>query len=188
MSGRDTPSAPVPDEDPTGLPDEDPTGLQSFAVLLRRMNGEFNRIAQEFAQAHGLHLTDVQALIAILDADADADAADEPMTPGRLRRQLNLTSGAVTACIDRLEKTGHIRRVRAVDDRRVVHLHYEEAAKRLARDYFRPLARGTENARGRFSREELAVVVRFLSEVNGELALLRHESPEGGGHGGATGT
>ncbi|MEV5978443.1 MarR family winged helix-turn-helix transcriptional regulator [Streptomyces sp. NPDC052114] len=176
MSGRDTPSAP--------LPDEDPIGLQSFAVLLRRMNGEFNRIAQEFAQAQGLHLTDVQALIAILDADADApsdpDAADEPMTPGRLRRQLNLTSGAVTACLDRLEKAGHIRRVRAVDDRRVVHLHYEEAAKRLARDYFRPLARSTDTARGRFSREELTVVVRFLAEVNGELALLRHERPDGG--------
>ncbi|MER7709186.1 MarR family transcriptional regulator, partial [Streptomyces werraensis] len=32
---------------------ECPTGLQSFAVQLRRMTGEFNRIVQEFAQAHG---------------------------------------------------------------------------------------------------------------------------------------
>ncbi|MFC8920646.1 MarR family transcriptional regulator [Streptomyces sp. NPDC047821] len=156
------------------LPGDDPTGLQSFAVLLRRMNAEFNRIAQEFAHAQGLHLTDVQALIAILDADADDE--DEPMTPGRLRRQLNLTSGAVTACVDRLEKAGHIRRVRAVDDRRVVHLHYAEAAKGIARDYFRPLARGTDAARGRFTPEELAVVVRFLTEMNRELALLRRDA------------
>ncbi|MEW2636282.1 MarR family winged helix-turn-helix transcriptional regulator [Streptomyces sp. NPDC048389] len=133
------------------------------------MNGEFNRIAQEFAQAQGLHLTDVQALIAILDADPD----DGAMTPGQLRKQLNLTSGAVTACIDRLEKAGHVRRVRAVDDRRVVHLHYAEAARGIAKDYFQPLARSTDAARGRFSPEELAVVVRFLTEMNRELVLLR---------------
>ncbi|GGN44809.1 hypothetical protein GCM10012285_27770 [Streptomyces kronopolitis] len=108
------------------LPSEDPAGLQAFAVLLRRMNGEFNRIAQEFARAQGLHLTDVQALIAVLDDNRGKDAG--PMTPGRLRKQLNLTSGAMTTCLDRLEKVGHIRRVRAADDRRVVHLHYAEAA------------------------------------------------------------
>ncbi|MDI3417633.1 MarR family winged helix-turn-helix transcriptional regulator [Streptomyces luteolus] len=135
------------------------------------MNGEFNRIAQEFAHAQGLHLTDVQALIAILDAREDGTA--DPMTPGRLRKQLNLTSGAVTACLDRLEKAGHIHRVRAADDRRVVHLHYAEAAKGVARDYFRPLAHGTEAARGRFTVEELEVVARFLAEMNRELELLR---------------
>ncbi|MCF2436360.1 MarR family transcriptional regulator [Streptomyces thinghirensis] len=34
------------------------------------------------------------------------------MTPGRLREHLGLTSGAVTACVDRLERAGHVRRVR----------------------------------------------------------------------------
>ena len=168
MSGSGAPMA--------SLPADDPTGLQAFAVLLRRMNSEFNRIAQEFAQAQGLHLTDMQALIAILDADSGPEAGGEPMTPGRLRGQLNLTSGAVTACLDRLERAGHIRRVRDAGDRRVVHLHYAEAARGLARDYFRPLARSTDAARGRFSPEELEVVVRFLAEMNAELVLLRRGS------------
>ncbi|MDL2076244.1 MarR family winged helix-turn-helix transcriptional regulator [Streptomyces sp. GXMU-J15] len=154
------------------LPGEDPTGLQSFAVLLRRMNGEFNRIAQEFAQAQGLHPTDVQALVVVLDADP----AEGPMTPSRLRKELNLTSGAMTACIDRLERSGHLRRERALDDRRVVHLHYAEAGRSLARDYFGPLARSTDTARGRFTPDELGVVVRFLSEMNRELELLRRST------------
>ncbi|MFB8249554.1 MarR family winged helix-turn-helix transcriptional regulator [Streptomyces sp. NPDC055952] len=166
-----------PGEPTPSLPADDPIGLQSFAVLLRRMNSEFNRIAQEFAQAQGLHLTDMQALIAILDADADPVAGGEPMTPGRLRKQLNLTSGAVTACLDRLERAGHVRRVRDGGDRRVVHLHYADAARSLARDYFLPLARGTESALSRFSPGELAVVVRFLGEMNAELAALRR-APE----------
>ncbi|MFD7701333.1 MarR family transcriptional regulator [Streptomyces caelestis] len=168
MSGSGTPS-PLPQAD-------DPTGLQSFAVQLRRMNSEFNRIAQEFAHAQGLHPTDMQALIAILDADADADAPDGPMTPGRLRKQLNLTSGAVTACLDRLERAGHIRRVRAADDRRVVHLEYAAQARSLAREYFRPLAHSTDTARGRFTPEELTVIVRFLREMNRELVLLRQQA------------
>lgn len=116
-----------------------PTDLHAFAVRLRRMNGEINRLVHGFAADHGLHATDVQALAAILDAD-------EPMTPKRLREHLGLTSGAVTACVDRLERAGHIRRVRESADRRVVHLYYAADARSAARTYFRPLAEATEAA------------------------------------------
>ncbi|WP_185911092.1 MarR family winged helix-turn-helix transcriptional regulator [Streptomyces sp. WAC07149] len=160
------------DTPPPVLPCDDPIGLQSFAVLLRRMNAEFNRIAQEFAHAQGLHPTDVQALVAVLDADHDEDGGG-PMTPGRLGSQLNLTSGAVTACLDRLEKAGHVRRVRAAGDRRVVHVHYAQAGREAAREYFRPLADATDAARKRFTSDELHTVVRFLSEMNRGLIQVR---------------
>ncbi|WP_330350764.1 MarR family winged helix-turn-helix transcriptional regulator [Streptomyces sp. NBC_00582] len=138
------------------------TDLHAFAVALRRMNGEINRLVHVFAGDHGLHATDVQALGAILDSD-------EPMTPKRLREHLGLTSGAVTACVDRLERAGHIRRVRESADRRVVHLYYAADARAAARTYFRPLAEATDAARSRFTDDELAVVVRFLSAMNEEL-------------------
>lgn len=159
------------DTPPPVLPCDDPIGLQSFAVLLRAMNAEFNRIAQEFAHAQGLHPTDVQALIAVLDADRDQEGG--PMTPGRLGARMNLTSGAVTACLDRLERTGHIRRVRDSGDRRVVHIHYAQAGREAAREFFRPLARSTDAARALFKADELHVVVRFLSEMNDQLARER---------------
>ncbi len=139
-----------------------PTDLHAFAVALRRMNGEINRLVHAFAGDHGLHATDVQALAAILDAEA-------PMTPKRLREHLGLTSGAVTACVDRLERAGHVRRVRESADRRVVHLYYAADARGAARTYFRPLATATEAARSRFTAEELAVVLRFLAAMNEEL-------------------
>ncbi|MEU0060957.1 MarR family winged helix-turn-helix transcriptional regulator [Streptomyces sp. NPDC006334] len=140
-----------------------PTDLQAFAVRLRRMNGEINRLVHGFAGDHGLHATDVQALAAILDSE-------EPMTPKRLREHLGLTSGAVTACVDRLERAGHIRRVRESADRRVVHLHYAADARSAARTYFRPLAQATEAARTRFTEDELSVVLRFLTAMSEELA------------------
>ncbi|MET8341068.1 MarR family transcriptional regulator, partial [Streptosporangium canum] len=110
--------------------------------------------------------TDVQALVKIFDAPL-------PITPSRLREELNLTSGAVIACLDRLERAGHIRRVRDAHDRRVVHLHYLDAAKEFAAAFFRPLGRSTDNALRRFSPEELRTVAAFLDAVNEELDALR---------------
>lgn len=144
----------------------DLAGLQAYAVQLRRMNGEINRLVHGFATRQGLHATDVQALAAILDSDT-------PLTPGRLREHLGLTSGAVTACLDRLESAGHIRRSRDSTDRRVVHLHYEPSARSAARTHFLPLAEATANTRSRFDAEELALVLRFLTDLNSELGQVR---------------
>ncbi|WP_369216136.1 MarR family winged helix-turn-helix transcriptional regulator [Streptomyces flavofungini] len=159
----------APTDDPAH-PSGTTTDLQSFAVQLRRMNGELNRVVHAFAAGQDLHATDVQALSAILDAD-------EPMTPGRLRAHLGLTSGAVTACLDRLERAGHIRRSRESRDRRVVHLHYEDSARAAARAFFQPLAVAAESTRGRFDAAELAVVMRFLTSLNEELSDVRPPSP-----------
>ncbi|RSS58951.1 MarR family winged helix-turn-helix transcriptional regulator [Streptomyces sp. WAC01280] len=146
-------------------PEHTPGDLQSFARALRRANGEINRLVHGFAFAQGLHPTDVQALSVVLDSP-------EPLTPGRLREHLGLTSGAVTACLDRLEKAGHIRRARESADRRVVHVHYVAGARAAARSYFMPLAQAADRARLRFDDEELAVALRFLDALNEELGDL----------------
>lgn len=139
--------------------------LHALAVRLRRMNGEINRLVHRFAAERRLHATDVQALAAILDAE-------QPMTPGRLGEHLGLTSGAVTACVDRLERAGHIRRVRESSDRRVVHLHYAEDARETARTHFRPLADAARSATRRFTDAEMSVVLRFLGALNEELVAV----------------
>ncbi|KOG34240.1 MULTISPECIES: MarR family winged helix-turn-helix transcriptional regulator [Streptomyces] len=154
------------DRDANGAPGGVTGDLQSFAVALRRTQGEINRLVHGFAQAQGLHPTDVQALAVVLDSP-------EPLTPGRLREHLGLTSGAVTACLDRLERAGHIRRSRESADRRVVHVRYEDGAKAAARRYFLPLAEAAERARERFDADELVVALRFLNTLNEELGALR---------------
>jgi DNA-binding MarR family transcriptional regulator len=154
----------------------DQTGVRALGVELRRMNGQINRIAHALAHAQGLHPTDVQALVLIMDAPQLTPG--RPMTPGRLREELRLTSGAVTACLDRLERSGHIRRVRDAHDRRVVHLRHEPAAMDVARDYVRPLSESTREARGRLTEEQLDIVLGFLRTLNEELAAHRADTAE----------
>lgn len=156
-------------DDPRDGPGVPATGvqeLQALAVELRRMNGEINRLVHAFAHAQGLHATDVQALGAILDSDT-------PLTPGRLREHLGLTSGAVTACLDRLERAGHIRRARESSDRRVVHLYYESGARSAARSFFMPLAEAAAGARAASGPQELEAALRFLARMNGELSRMQ---------------
>ncbi|MEU1277962.1 MarR family winged helix-turn-helix transcriptional regulator [Streptomyces sp. NPDC005805] len=142
--------------------------LPAFAVQLRRLTGEINRFAHEFAAEQGLHATDIQALSAIMDSET-------PLTPGRLREHLGLTSGAVTACLDRLERAGHIRRARESTDRRVVHLHYLPEARATARAHFLPLAAATARAQQHFEPEELRSALRFLGAVGDELERLNRD-------------
>ncbi|MER5946721.1 MarR family winged helix-turn-helix transcriptional regulator [Streptomyces sp. NPDC001904] len=152
------------DPEPASAPSH--PDLRALAVELRRLNGELNRLIHAFAAGQELHPTDVQALAAILDSET-------PLTPSLLRQRLGLTSGAVSACVDRLERAGHVKRVRESADRRVVHLHYVPSAQAQARKHFTPLAEATERARRRFDEPELAVVLRFLNVLNEELAETR---------------
>ena len=161
-----------PDDDGTGAPGalEGP-GTVALGFELRRLNGQINRIAHGLAHARGLHPTDVQALVLIMDAPRITP--DRPMTPSRLGEELRLSSGAVTACLDRLERAGHIRRDRDSRDRRVVHLRHEPAAMEVVRAHVEPLTASTRAARARLTDDQLEVVLGFLRTLNDELATHR---------------
>jgi DNA-binding MarR family transcriptional regulator len=137
---------------------------------LRSYSIEAQHVGHAFAQRHGLHPTDLQALIAVMHAEGRGD----PLTPGRLGEAIGLSSGATTAAIDRLERAGHLRRSRESTDRRVVHLRYGEPGMALALGFFGPLGKRTDKVMADFSDEELALVQRFLSGMT--EALVDHHA------------
>ncbi|WP_262282601.1 MarR family winged helix-turn-helix transcriptional regulator [Micromonospora sp. MA102] len=142
---------------------DDPRGRMIADITndLRRYSVDAQHIGHAFAGLHGLNATDLHALIAVMDAELLGD----PITPGRLGEALHLSSGSVTALVDRLERGGHIRRDRDTADRRKVLLHYADRGATLARSFFGPLGRRTDEVMDRFSDDELAVVHRFLAEM-----------------------
>ncbi|MFE6866353.1 MarR family winged helix-turn-helix transcriptional regulator [Kitasatospora sp. NPDC057692] len=166
------------------------SGTPELGRRLQDLASEMNLLGHGFAAASGLHTTDVQALLAIMragpvphgtpDGTAGGGAAAEDLagspgiTPGRLGEELGLSSGAVTAVLDRLERAGHIRRTRDAADRRLVLVHYLPGAGRMAAEWFAPVARRTETVRAEFTPAELAAVARFLDRMTVELEDLRH--------------
>ncbi|WP_431682376.1 MarR family winged helix-turn-helix transcriptional regulator [Kitasatospora sp. KL5] len=149
---------------------------KAFGNLLQGLASEMNLLGHDFAAAQGLHATDVQALLAIMRGSTGVTPG--PVTPGRLREELALTSGAVTAVLDRLERAGHIRRSRDAADRRQVQVHYNPGASRMAAAWFAPVADCTDAVAAEFSADELRTVARFLDRMTTGLEELRHARRE----------
>ncbi|MFI2712503.1 MarR family winged helix-turn-helix transcriptional regulator [Micromonospora sp. NPDC018662] len=151
----------------------DPRGRMVAEITndLRRYSSDAQHVGHAFAGLHGLNATDLQALIAVMEAELVGD----PITPGRLGEVLNLSSGSVTALVDRLERAGHIRRDRDTADRRKILLHYADRGATLAQSFFGPLGRRTDEVMDRFTDDELAVVHRFMGEMVHSMRAHRDE-------------
>ena len=144
---------------------------QELALLLRRLTVELDAVGQRFASMHGLGRTDVRALVAIMDA-ARGGAS---LSAGGLGSAVELSSASVTALIDRLERAGHVHRVRDDEDRRRVVLEMSDSAMAAGGAFFGGLQRDLVAAMEGYSDEELAVVRRFLAEMTD--VVQRHERP-----------
>ncbi|MFF0837982.1 MULTISPECIES: MarR family winged helix-turn-helix transcriptional regulator [unclassified Streptomyces] len=139
---------------------------------LRAATVEFDLLAAEFAARHGLHPTDLRALIALLDAAR----AEQPMTPGRLGGQLRLNSAGTTTLIDRLERLGLVRRERDTTDRRRVLLTVEPRAVDLGWSFFGPAIGTLLTAMDAFTPAELGTVERFLGAMTTATATARENA------------
>ena len=88
------------------------------------------------------------------------------LTAGELAVESGLTTGAVTAVIDRLERAGYARRLRDERDRRKVKVEVTDAFHARARDIWGPVAAEWRAALAkRFSAAELATIAAFLAQV-----------------------
>jgi len=89
------------------------------------------------------------------------------VTAGELAVESGLTTGAVTAVIDRLERVGFARRVRDERDRRKVKVEVTDAFYARAGEIWGPVAAEWQAAMAdRFSAAELATIAAFLEQVD----------------------
>jgi len=95
------------------------------------------------------------------------------LTAGELAVESGLTTGAVTAVIDRLERAGYARRVRDGRDRRKVKVEVTDAFYARAGAIWGPVAADWQAALAkRFSAAELSTIAAFLAQV--EVLGERH--------------
>ena len=134
----------------------------SIVDALRRYGTDAGRLGHAFAELHRLQPNDVRALVAIMSAEGNG----APLTAGQLRVQLALSSGGTSLVIDRLERAGHIRRVRDHPaDNRVVHLRYTDQGRATGLAFFGALGERANAVLDQFSDDELAVIERFIAAM-----------------------
>jgi DNA-binding MarR family transcriptional regulator len=170
MSMSDDPSAPddPPAPDNTPMPAGTDPGMQ-IVHLLRAVTLELNLLGADFAAANGLHVTDLRAIIELLDAER----ASVTVTPTWLGQRLQLNSASVTALADRLERMGHVQREHDAVDRRRVLITVTPSAKRLGLAFFRPLFDRIIGQLAGFDAAGVQAIHRFLSDLPGEITAHR---------------
>jgi len=84
------------------------------------------------------------------------------ITAGDLAAESGLTTGAVTALLDRLERGGAVRRVPDPGDRRRVLVELTPAAQRTSNELYGPMAEAAASLLSRYSRDELLLIRDFL--------------------------
>jgi DNA-binding MarR family transcriptional regulator len=120
-----------------------------------------SRVVEVVARNRRMRPTEVHALVTI----SAAEQAGGQATPGDLAQALRLTTGAITGLVDRLVRSGHVRREPDVADRRRVRLVCRDPGREVAAELLSTLADQADRVVSRLSPEELAVVDRFMAEV-----------------------
>ncbi|MGA6161474.1 MarR family winged helix-turn-helix transcriptional regulator [Amycolatopsis magusensis] len=119
------------------------------------------RMGEAFAERLGMEHVDLRALTLI----GQADRAGTPQTVSGLRHQLGLSAGGTTLVLDRLERAGHVQRVRDARDRRAVRLVLTADGRDAGRQYFGGLSERLRDVATDFSEDDLTTVRRFLEAV-----------------------
>ena len=124
------------------------------AQIGREVSARTILMHQAIAEKIGVSVTELKCL--------DYLTRGTPITAGGLAEITGLTTGAVTAMIDRLERMGLVRRERSTEDRRKVYIvPAHEDFGELFDAIYRPLSEAAEALAARYSEAELKLIYSY---------------------------
>lgn len=118
---------------------------------------------QEVAQLLGLNVTDLTCLGHILGA------GDSPLGAGDLAELTNLTTGAVTGVLNRLERAGYASRQPDPSDRRRVRVVADPAAAARVFAVYEPFYARLGAVFAEYSPDEIAVIADWFGRATAEV-------------------
>ncbi|MEV0411532.1 MarR family transcriptional regulator [Streptomyces sp. NPDC050448] len=118
---------------------------------------------QEMAQLLGLNVTDLTCLGHILGA------GDTPLGAGDLAELTNLTTGAVTGVLNRLERAGYARRQPDPADRRRVRVVADAAAAARVFAVYEPFYARLGAVFAEYTPDEVAVIADWFARATAEM-------------------
>ncbi|RLP78015.1 MarR family transcriptional regulator [Mycetocola tolaasinivorans] len=168
--GTDVVTNAVPDDEANGAPDEEPDGnAQGGAVGVLRALRRWRECDESMRRATrrdmGLGETDMAALRYLIASAG----RDESVTAKRLAEHLGISSASTTKLTDRLEASGHLRRLPHPDDRRAILLEVSERTHREVRSTLGGRHERMFAAANALSDSEQVAVIRFLDRIGAGL-------------------
>jgi len=123
--------------------------------IIRRMGAQSVIVSQTVAARFGLNTTDLECL--------DLIQLQGRVSAGELAAATGLTSGAVTALIDRLERAGYVERVDDPADRRRVLVRIRKGSIGEIGKVYEPMQKRMFALWSQYSAAELEVITDFLT-------------------------
>lgn len=122
-----TPLPPAPVSPTVSVPEPSPdTDLAQLMTAFRMLQTQHARVLHHESAIRGLNATDARFVFFLAAADG------EGITPKQAGEYLELTTGAMTSLIDRLEQRGHLERRPNPEDRRSILLHLTPSGAEVA--------------------------------------------------------
>jgi DNA-binding MarR family transcriptional regulator len=128
---------------------------------MREIAGLSSLYSQAVASRLGINVTDLECLRLV--------SSGSGMTAGTIAKSSNLTTGATTTVIDRLERAGYVERKSDDRDRRKVVVVASPAMQDQATDLAKPMRDLIDKVFFRYDDEQLDLINRVLTEL-GEAA------------------
>src|SRR2546421_2543761 len=131
--------------------------IRGLEEVLRDNGSRGMLLHQAVAERYGLNPTDLKCL--------DLARSEEGLTAGRLAGITGMSTSAITAVLDRMERGGFLERVRDPRDRRRVIVRpgtrAAEGTERMA-----PLQEATKSLLDKYSEDQLRLLLEFTGNLN----------------------
>ena len=138
-----------------------PAATQALLEEARALSADFDQLSQAVADRVGLSPGDLLAM--------DVITRRGKVSAGELARELQLTTGAITGLLDRLQAAGYARRAADPGDRRRV-LVEATAKERRVGELYGPLAAALRKAVERYSERDLATLTEFIRALRSAVS------------------
>jgi DNA-binding MarR family transcriptional regulator len=160
--------------------------MNEIGFQFRAMQTEFEDHDAAVAEVLGLNGTDMRVLDFLGRTGDPTSFQSSPTTAGDLARASGLTTGAVTAVVDRLEKGGWVRRRADPTDRRRVVVELTDQAVQMTVDMYGPLKEKGDRLLAGYTIAQLELMLSALqasrevtNEHTEELRTLLRERERG---------
>ena len=163
------------------FPDLDPSAAEAYLHLLRAGDDAF-AVSERNLDAYGISQGRFCVLMLLWrsyhsreEVPESATCGEGPRTPAELAECANVTRATMTGLIDTLERDGFVKREPDPNDRRMMSVRLTPKAESFLREFLPGHFRTTAQLMGTLSETERKTLVRLLTKISTQAAVMVSE-------------